>query len=179
MSRFKDNLAFVSDESKAREILDFQMMKGGHIFHAENLHRFAGFMAFDLNSPRVKSKRTLSLLANSTLVYVSEIITHKRYIFWLVWNHVGYLSWRSQSMTNSMTTADPARMPSIPSHISSSIALRYGKFVYCRYFEYAARARFVVYWVVLEESGQVLIVEQGDGRLGALSRFIDVTFSRP
>ena len=67
----------------------------------------------------------------------------------------------------------------IPHHITTSITSRYGRYEYCRYFEYGGDNRFKVYWVGLERSGQIVIVEDTDSWIGKWGYFLDVTFSAP
>ena len=177
--RFHENVAFTKDARLESDVLHFQLMKGGHEFHIANMHRFGAFMAFELGSQVVKPRRTLPLLVNSAIGRLFDLITHKRYIFWVIWNHIGYLSWRAHRLSEAMTTAKADDMPPIPDHISTSIASRYGGFEYCRYFEYGGRYLFKVYWVVLETSGQILIAEETDYWIGRRGKFLDVTLSPP
>lgn len=179
MSGFEENVAFARDPRLDAESLHFQVMKGGHAFHIEHQHRFGAFMAFPLGKRKPRSRWTLPLLVNSTVCRVFDLLVHKRYLLWLLWNHVGYFSWKYQAMTDASTTTDPARMPPLPDHIRDSVFARYGEFVYCRYFEYGARDRYVVYWVVLKRNGAIAIVEESDGWVGKWGWAMDVSFHAP
>lgn len=174
-SRFEDNKAFATAPDVDGGILNFQVMQGGHIFQARHLHRFGAFMAFPLGSTRPRPRWTPQLLLNSLICRVFDLIVHKRYMLWLLWNHIGYFSWKYQAMTDSMTTAVPAELPPIPEHIVRSIQARYGEFDYCRYFTYGARDRYVVYWVVLKRNGAILIAEESDGWVGRWGWAMDLS----
>ena len=177
MSAFEENVVFIKNETNEERILHFQLMRGGHEFHIDNLYRFGGFMAFDLNKTKKKSKFSFPLLINTAIGYTFDLLAHKRYIFWLTWNHVGYLSWKYSYLSHSMTTSETSEMAPIPDHISSSIVSRYGPYEYCRYFEYGGENLFKVYWVVLEKNGQIVIAEETDSWIGRWGKFLDVTLS--
>lgn len=183
MSVFDENTAFVADPAHDAMFVHFQTMKGGHAFHTQHLWRFGGFLGFGLGNPRRKRRTALLHTLNSVAAWVLDRLVHERYLLWLVWNHVGYFSWRRFDLQRVTTSVDAAGLPDMPAVIAQSLTARYGPFHYARYFEYEiARPDgqaylFKVYWVIERARGTIVVVEETDYWVGRLGFVIDVTFA--
>jgi hypothetical protein len=171
----EENASFCRDRRRDEEMLRFQLMQGGHKFMVDHLHRFAAIMVFSLDDKKPKKSWSLPLLVNTFVRRLFDLVTPRGYLVWLVWNHIGVISWKYSMLDRAMTTVELDDAP-LPPHIAASIRHRYGDFEYCRYFAYGGEHTFEVYWVVLRRDGRIVIAEAADSWIGRWGHFLDVNW---